>query len=70
MRTFLRLKLMLLAFVTGGTLCTVPTAFADEQFIPLLVYRSGPYAPNGVPFANGFVDYLNLIDAREGGSTA
>lgn len=67
MRTFLKLKLLLLAFVAAGTVCTVPAAFADEQFIPLLVYRSGPYAPNGVPFANGFVDYLNMIDARDGG---
>jgi branched-chain amino acid transport system substrate-binding protein len=67
MRTFLKLKLMLLAFAFGGTLCAVPAAIAAEQFIPLLVYRSGPYAPNGIPFANGFVDYLNLIDARDGG---
>lgn len=67
MRTIQKLKLMLLAFAAGSTLCAVPAAFADEQFIPLLVYRSGPYAPNGVPFANGFVDYLNLIDARDGG---
>jgi len=67
MRTFLKLKILLLAFVAAGTLCAVPAAYADEQFIPLLVYRSGPYAPNGVPFANGFVDYLNMIDARDGG---
>jgi branched-chain amino acid transport system substrate-binding protein len=67
MRTFLKLKLMALAFAFGGTLCAVPAAIAAEQFIPLLVYRSGPYAPNGIPFANGFVDYLNLIDARDGG---
>ena len=25
----------------------------NEQFIPLLVYRTGAYAVNGVPFANG-----------------
>jgi len=67
MRTFLKLKLMLLAVAFGGTLCAVPAAIAAEQFIPLLVYRSGPYAPNGIPFANGFVDYLNLVDARDGG---
>ena len=31
------------------------TAFAqNEQFIPRLVYRSGPYAPNGIPFADGY----------------
>jgi len=25
-----------------------------EQFFPMLVYRTGAYAPNGVPFANGY----------------
>src|SRR5512134_744220 len=38
-----------------------------EQFVPVLVYRTGAYAPNGVPWANGFVDYLKLVNARDGG---
>jgi branched-chain amino acid transport system substrate-binding protein len=42
-------------------------AQAKEQFFPLLVYRTGAYAPNGVPFANGFQDYLKLVNARDGG---
>ena len=42
-------------------------AQAKEQFFPLLVYRTGPYAPNGVPWANGKQDYLKLINARDGG---
>ncbi len=33
----------------------------------MLVYRSGPYAPNGVPFANGYADYLTLVNERDGG---
>jgi branched-chain amino acid transport system substrate-binding protein len=40
---------------------------AAEVFVPVLSYRTGPYAPNGVPWANGFVDYLKLINARDGG---
>ncbi len=39
----------------------------NEQFIPLLVYRTGPYAPNGIPSANGYIDYLKLLNARDGG---
>ncbi len=39
----------------------------NEQFFPVLVFRTGPYAPNGVPWANGFVDYLKLVNARDGG---
>ncbi len=40
---------------------------AKEQFFPALVYRTGAYAPNGVPYANGFQDYLKLVNARDGG---
>jgi len=44
------------------------TVFAqNEQFIPRLVYRTGPYAPNGIPFADGYADYLDMVDARDGG---
>src|SRR5512133_2504060 len=37
-----------------------------EQFFPVLVYRTGAYAPNGVPWANGYVDYLKLVNAQGG----
>ena len=42
-------------------------AQAKEQFFPLLVYRTGAYAPNGTPWANGKQDYLKMINARDGG---
>ncbi len=44
------------------------TAFAQakEQFFPSLVYRTGPFAPNGVPFANGMADYMKLVNAKGG----
>src|SRR3954468_18375689 len=45
------------------------TSFAQgkgEQFFPVLVYRTGPYAPNGTPWANGYVDYLKLVNAQGG----
>jgi len=41
----------------------------SEQFIPRLVNRTGPYAPNGIPFADGYADYLDMIDARSLGNT-
>ena len=48
---------------------TAPAAFAQakEQFFPLLSYRTGPYAPNGTPWANGKQDYLKMLNARDGG---
>lgn len=42
-------------------------AQGKEIFIPLLVYRTGPYAPSGIPIANGFVDYFTLLNERDGG---
>jgi branched-chain amino acid transport system substrate-binding protein len=42
-------------------------AGGGEQFIPLLIYRTGPYAPDGTPIANGMNDYFNLINQRDGG---
>ncbi len=52
-----------------GALVTAPSAFAQakEQFFPLLAYRTGPYAPNGTPWANGKQDYIKMINARDGG---
>jgi branched-chain amino acid transport system substrate-binding protein len=41
-------------------------AQAKEQFFPVLPYRTGAYAPNGVPWANGYSDYLKLTNARGG----
>ena len=42
-------------------------AQAKEQFFPLLAYRTGAYAPNGTPWANGKQDYIKMINARDGG---
>jgi branched-chain amino acid transport system substrate-binding protein len=56
-----------------GALIAVAGLFAteamaqNEQFIPMLVYRTGPYAPSGIPVANGFRDYYTLINKRDGG---
>ena len=30
-----------------------PAVAQNEQFFPSLVYRTGAYAPNGIPFADG-----------------
>ena len=58
---------VLAAGITG--LATAPPAHAQakEQFFPLLVYRTGPYAPNGTPWAKGKQDYIKMINARDGG---
>lgn len=56
--------------VTSAVTAFAPSsalAQAKEQFMPLLVYRTGPYAPNGTPWANGKQDYIKMINARDGG---
>ncbi|OPF65185.1 MULTISPECIES: ABC transporter substrate-binding protein [Hydrogenophaga] len=54
------------AALSGAVVPTAAMAQAKEQFFPVLVYRTGAYAPNGVPWANGYVDYLKLVNARGG----
>lgn len=50
----------------SGAMMGSAYAQAKEQFFPVLVYRTGAYAPNGVPWANGYVDYLKLVNERGG----
>lgn len=41
-------------------------ALADLTF-PNLTYRTGPYAVNGIPYADGYADYMTLLNQRDGG---
>ena len=54
-------KLVIAAAVVAAgatSLSTSALAQAKEQFFPLLSYRTGPYAPNGPPWAHGQQDYI------------
>jgi len=62
----LMLAVAILATGASSLVTTGAYAQAKEQFFPVLSYRTGPYAPNGVPWANGYVDYLKLVNARGG----
>jgi branched-chain amino acid transport system substrate-binding protein len=65
MRLSRSLRAAALAAVIG--LSAVLPAHADRQFFPLQSYRVGPYAAGGTGFFGGFIDYLNLINIRDGG---
>jgi branched-chain amino acid transport system substrate-binding protein len=41
-------------------------AQAKVQFFPSLTGRTGPVAPNATPFANGYADYMKLVNIRGG----
>lgn len=64
----MKLKSLALALAAVSALAGTAPAFAQakEQFFPLLVYRTGPYAPNGTPWANGKQDYIKLVNATGG----
>jgi branched-chain amino acid transport system substrate-binding protein len=69
MRKSIRMKAAAAAIAVAGALGMVheAAAQANEIFVPVLVYRTGAYAPNGIPWADGFVDYLKLVNERDGG---
>lgn len=69
MKRMLRTKAAALALAVAGAFGAAHDVQAQsgEIFVPVLVYRTGAYAPNGVPWADGFVDYLKLVNARDGG---
>ncbi len=57
----------LIAGALIGALGAAPAARAAELIIPAFEYRTGAYASNGIPFWNGFSDYLTLLNERDGG---
>jgi branched-chain amino acid transport system substrate-binding protein len=52
----------------AGLSAVATSAIAQEkvQFFPSLTGRTGPVAPNATPFANGYWDYMKLVNERGG----
>jgi branched-chain amino acid transport system substrate-binding protein len=67
----MRLKSLMIGAVLGvvaGVPAMAPAALAqDSIYVPLFSYRTGPFAGSGIPIANGMSDYLNMLNARDGG---
>lgn len=64
----MRLKRLIAGTILAGTLAGAALpAFADELFVPLFSYRTGPFAGSGIPIANGMHDYLTMLNERDGG---
>ena len=57
------------AAMLGGSLASVPEPVQAEDsiYIPLLSYRTGPFAGSGIPIADGMHDYLAMLNERDGG---
>jgi branched-chain amino acid transport system substrate-binding protein len=56
----------LVAVVLSG-LVGVTAVAAGAQFLPVLVAREGATRFVGIPLANGIIDYLTLLNERDGG---
>ena len=54
----MKLKSLIVGAATALTM--VSPAIADLTF-PNLTYRTGPYAVNGIPYADGYADYMALM---------
>ena len=62
MKTFTRIAV---AATLGAVMGT--TAMAEGLYAPNLAYRTGPFADTGIPLMNGQADYMNMLNARDGG---
>src|SRR5215470_10320356 len=56
-----------LAFAASLGMAATATDAQDSMYVPLLTYRTGPFAGSGIPIANGLHDYLSMLNERDGG---
>ncbi len=56
-----------IASLAATVTLTAGAALAADIVIPSMDYRTGPYAPSGIPFANGWTDYFTMLNERDGG---
>ena len=58
---------VLVAAVLGGLVGVTAVAAAGAQFLPVLSAREGALRSLLIPLANGFIDYVTLLNERDGG---
>ncbi len=59
------MKLKLATWALAAVVAAAPAL--AENVVTSLSYRTGPYAANGIPVADGFADYITLLNERDGG---
>jgi branched-chain amino acid transport system substrate-binding protein len=57
----------LMAAVLGGLVGVTAVAGAGAQFLPVLSVREGAVRSTMIPRADGYIAYLTLLNARDGG---
>jgi len=53
--------------VAAAAALPVAASAQDSIYVPLLSYRTGPFAVSGIPIMSGMADYLNMLNERDGG---
>ncbi|MEL6642319.1 MAG: ABC transporter substrate-binding protein [Pseudomonadota bacterium] len=56
-----------LAVASALAVTTAGAALAEGLYLPNLSYRTGPFAATGIPLMNGQRDYMEMLNARDGG---
>ncbi|MBB6306465.1 ABC transporter substrate-binding protein [Xanthobacter tagetidis] len=60
-------RLSLAAGIAGATLAPAGAQTAKEQFIPITLYRTGPMGSFGTPPMVAYMDYMAMLNERDGG---
>src|ERR1700720_2554355 len=61
------LVIVVAAALGAAATLTGAAAAEDTIYVPLMTYRTGPFAGSGIPVANGLHDYLTMLNERDGG---
>jgi len=61
------MKRITIAAAALGLAFSGAAAAQNEQFVPANFYWVGPYAPGGSGFGGGIIDYMQMLNERDGG---
>ncbi|MFA5537607.1 MAG: ABC transporter substrate-binding protein [Gemmobacter sp.] len=61
------MKITHIAAALAVSMTAAGPVLAETLHFPMFNYRTGPFAPSGIPFADGYQDYLTLVNERDGG---
>ena len=60
------MRLIKSLLLSAALLSASSFAWAQEQYVPLLSYRVGPYGSNGTSFYGAMIDYMTLVNSSGG----
>jgi len=64
---FIKRGAFLASVIIVGSVVAPIVQAQDSLYIPSMTYRTGPFAGGGTPYADGYADYFNMLNERDGG---